>query len=63
MAGAAPTNEELLALIAVLQVQVAALTATAPVAAAAPPAGPAPVVFADIPQMLGANNLINYLMK
>jgi hypothetical protein len=49
MAGAAPTNKELLALFATFQVQVAALTAMTPVAAAAPPAGAAPVVFADMP--------------
>jgi hypothetical protein len=35
----------------------------APAAAAAPPAGTALVIFADMPQMLGANDLINYLTK
>jgi hypothetical protein len=35
----------------------------APAAAAAPSAGAATVVFADMPQMLGANDLINYLTK
>jgi hypothetical protein len=35
----------------------------APAAAAAPPAGAATVVFADTPQMLGSNDLIDYLTK
>ncbi len=35
----------------------------APAAIAAPQAGAAPVVFADTPQMLGTNDLINYLTK
>jgi hypothetical protein len=34
-----------------------------PAAAAAPPAGTAPVVFADTPQMLDADDLINYSTK
>ncbi len=34
-----------------------------PAAAAAPPAGAAPVVFTDMPQTLGANDLIDYLTK
>jgi hypothetical protein len=63
MAGATPTNTELLALIVMLQVQVAALTAAAPAATAAPPAGAALVVLADTPQMLGADDLVNYLTK
>jgi hypothetical protein len=35
----------------------------APATAAAPPAGTATVVFADMLQMLGANDLINYSIK
>jgi hypothetical protein len=45
------------------QVQVADLTAAAPVAADAPPTAAAPVVYAETPQMLGANDLIDYLTK
>jgi hypothetical protein len=52
-----------MAMISQLQAQIAALQNAAPAAAAAPPAGAAPVVFADMPQMLGTNNLINYSMK
>jgi hypothetical protein len=63
MAGTAPTNKELMAIIATLQAQVAPLTAMAPVVAAAQPTGAAPVVFADMPQMLGVNDLINYSTK
>jgi hypothetical protein len=64
MAAAAPTTAELLAITIQLQAQVAALQNVAPAAAAAPPAGAgAPVVFSDTPQMLGANDLINYLTK
>jgi hypothetical protein len=44
-------------------VQVAALTAVAPGAAAAPPADAALVVFADMPQMLGAKDLTDYSTK
>ncbi len=54
-----PTTAKLAAIITQLQVQSNAASA----AAAAPPAGTAPVVFADMPQMLGANYLINYLTK
>jgi hypothetical protein len=63
MAGATPTKKEFLALIAMLQAQVAMLTAAALVAAAAQPAGTAPMIFADMPQTLGAYDLINYLTK
>ncbi len=63
MAGAAPSNAELHTLIARLQVQVSALRVLAPAATAAPPAGTAPVVFANTLQTLGANNLIDYLTK
>jgi hypothetical protein len=60
---AAQTNAKLMAIIAQFQAQVAALQNTAPAAAAAPPAGAAPVFFTDMPQTLGANDLINYLTK
>jgi hypothetical protein len=63
MAGAAPTNAELIAIITTLQAQITALQNVAPAAAAAPPAEAAPVVFADTPQMLDANNLIDYSTK
>jgi hypothetical protein len=63
MAAAAPTTAKLLAIITQLQAQVNALQNLAPAAAAAPPAGAAPVVFADTPQMLGTNDLIDYLTK
>jgi hypothetical protein len=53
----------LMAIIAQLQVHVNSLQNMTPAAAAAPPAGAAPVVFADMPQMLGANDQINYSMK
>ncbi len=45
------------------QVQIVALQNTAPAAAAAPPAGIATVVFANTPQMLGVNDLIDYSTK
>jgi hypothetical protein len=59
MAAAAPTPAKLQALILQLQSQVATLTL------GAAPAGPAPaaVVFADTPQSLYANNLIDYSTK
>jgi hypothetical protein len=63
MAGAAPINAKLMAIIAMLHAQVDALTAAGPVAAAAPPAGAAPVVFKDTPQMLGTYDLIDYSTK
>jgi hypothetical protein len=59
MAAPAPTNAELMAIITMLQAQIVALQNAAPAAAAAPPAGAATVVFANMPQMLGANDLIN----
>ncbi len=63
MAAPAPTTAKLMAIITMLQVQIVALQNTAPAAAAAPPAGTATMVFADTSQMLGANDLINYLTK
>ncbi len=46
-----------------LQEQIVALQNVAPAAAAAPPVGTATVVFANTPQTLGANDLINYSTK
>jgi hypothetical protein len=63
MAAPAPTAAELMAIITQLQAQIVALQNVAPAAAAAPPAGAAPVVFANMPQTLGADDLINYLTK
>jgi hypothetical protein len=63
MATPAPTTAKLMAIIAMLQVQIVALQNAAPAANAAPPAGAATVVFADTPQMLGANDLIDYSTK
>ncbi len=63
MDGAAPTNAELMAIITTLQAQVTALQNVALAATAAPPACAAPVVFADMPQTLGANDLIDYSTK
>ena len=59
MAAAALTSAELQALILQLQTQVATLTS------GAAPAGPAPaaVVFADTPQSLYADDLIDYSTK
>jgi hypothetical protein len=62
MAAAAPTIANLMAIILQLQAQILALQNVAPVDAAAS-AGAAPVVFADMPQMLGANELIDYSTK
>jgi hypothetical protein len=59
----APPTAKLMAIIAMLQAQIVALQNMAPAAAAAPPAATATVVFANMPQMLGANNLINYSTK
>jgi hypothetical protein len=50
-------------IITQLQAQIVALRNATPAAAAAPPASAATVVFADTPQMLSANDLINYLTK
>jgi hypothetical protein len=63
MAPPTPTTAKLMAIITALQVQIVALQNAAPAAAAAPPAGSATVVFADMPQMLGADDLIDYLTK
>jgi hypothetical protein len=63
MAAPAPTIAELMAIITMLQAQIVALQNTAPAAAAAPLVGTASVVFAGTPQMLGADDLINYSTK
>ncbi len=63
MANQQPTVLELQALIQALQAQVQALQNAAPAVQAAPAAAATPVVFADTPQTLGVDNLINYLMK
>ncbi len=63
MAAAAPTVEELLALIQTLQDQVAALSAAPPAPVAAAPAPVAPVVFADTPSTLGVDDIIDYKTK
>ena len=63
----APTTAELQALIQQLQAQVQALqnaaATAAPAAQAATTAAPSVVVFADTPQTLGAEDLINYSSK
>jgi hypothetical protein len=63
MAAPAPTTAELMAIIIKLQAQIFALQNAAPAATAAPPAGATTVVLAVTPQMLGANDLIDYLTK
>ncbi len=63
MANQQPTVQELQALIQALQAQVQALQNTALAIQAAPAAAVAPVVFADTPQMLGVDDLINYSTK
>jgi hypothetical protein len=63
MAAPTPITAKLMAIITMFQVQIVALQNAAPAATAAPPAGAATMVFADTPQTLGANDLINYLTK
>ncbi len=63
MAAPAPTTSELMAIVTMLQAQIVVLQNAAPTAAAAPPAGAATVVFADVPQTLGPDDLIDYLTK
>jgi len=62
-----PTTAELQALIHHLQAQVQALqiaaAAAATIAPAATTAAPSVVVFADTPQTLGAEDLIDYSSK
>jgi hypothetical protein len=52
-----------MAIITTLQAQIVALQNAAPAAAAAPPAGAATVVFANMPQTLGTDDLIDYSTK
>jgi hypothetical protein len=63
----APTTAELQALIQQLQAQVQALQNAAATAATVAPvattAAPSVVVFADTPQTLGADDLIDYSSK
>jgi hypothetical protein len=63
MANQQPTVQDLQALIQAFQAQVQALKNAAPAIQAAPAAAATPVVFADMPQMLGFNDLINYSTK
>ncbi len=63
MANQQPTVQELQALIQVLQAQVQALQNAAPAVQAALAAAANPVVFADTPQMLGIDDLIDYSKK
>ena len=58
MSATTPTVAELQALIVTLQAQVSALAAAAPV-----PAATTAVVFADAPQSLNSDKLIDYLTK
>jgi hypothetical protein len=63
MADRHPTIAELQALITTLQGQVTALQNAAPAAPAAPAAATTTVVFAETPQTLGVDDLIDYSMK
>jgi hypothetical protein len=63
MANQQPTVQELQALILALQAQVQALQNAAPAVQAAPAASATPVVFADTPQTLGVDDLIDYSTK
>ena len=63
MANQQPTVQELQALIQALQAQVQALQNAAPAVQAAPAGAATPVVFADMPQTLGVDDLIDYLTK
>ena len=60
---AAPTTAELQALIATLQNQVAALTSAAPTTSTTAAPMPAVVIFADTPQSLNVEDLLDYLTK
>ena len=61
MAQQAPTIDELLAQIQALQAQVTALASAAP--PIAPTAPVAPVVFADTPNTLRVDDIIDYKTK
>jgi hypothetical protein len=58
-----PTTAELEALITMLQVQVAALVAASPAAPAVAAAAGHTVTFAEMPQTLNPDNLLNYSSK
>ena len=63
MAAATPTTAKLQALIAMLQTQVAALTSTAATTSTTSTPTPAVIVFADTPQSLNPEDLLDYAMK
>jgi hypothetical protein len=63
MAAPAQTTAKVMAIINTLQAQIVALQNAAPASTAAPPAGAATVVFANTPQTLGANDMIDYSTK
>jgi hypothetical protein len=63
MANQQPTVQDLQALIQALQAQVQAMQNAAPAIQAAPAAAATPVAFAVMPQMLGIDDLIDYLTK
>ncbi len=63
MANQQPTVQDLQALIQALKAQVQALQNAAPAVQAAPAAAATPVVFADTPQTLGVDDLIDYSAK
>jgi hypothetical protein len=63
MANQQLTVQDLQALIQALQAQVQALQNAAPAVQAAPAAAATPVVFTDMPQMLGVDDLIDYSTK
>ncbi len=63
MANPAPTIAELQALIQTLRGEVLALQNAAPAATTAPAAATTAVVFAETPQTLGVDDLIDYLTK
>ena len=63
MANQAPTVQALQTLIQTLQAEVTALQNAAPAAQASPAAATTQVVFAETPQTLGADDLIDYSMK
>jgi hypothetical protein len=63
MLNQAPTVQELQALITTLQAQVTVLQKVAPATQAAPAAAATQVVFANLPQTLGDDNIIDYSKK
>jgi hypothetical protein len=63
MAAPAPTVEELLAQIQALQNQVNLLAAAVPTAPASPAVGNTPVVFANTPNKLEVEEIIDYKTK